>query len=108
MVGITHGLRDGVISVFFQVKLAQSVMEWSYQNHVYIYSLVCNSYNSSRDEVIYIVSERNWHKAQRSYQNHVYWAIQAGLLTPLTFARHRLSPLAAFTSGAYFPHNGRR
>jgi len=25
-----------------------------------------------------------------------YWAIQAGLLTPLTFARHRLSPLAAF------------
>ena len=31
-----------------------------------------------------------------------YWAIQAGLLTPLNFARHRLSPLAAFTSGAYF------
>ena len=28
----------------------------------------------------------------------MYWAIQAGLLTPLTFARHRLSPLAAFTS----------
>ena len=38
----------------------------------------------------------------------VYWAIQAGLLTPLTFARHRLSPLAAFTSGAYFLHSGRR
>ena len=37
-----------------------------------------------------------------------YWAIQAGLLTPLNFARHRLSPLAAFTSGAYFLHNGRR
>ena len=37
-----------------------------------------------------------------------YWAIQAGLLTPLSFARHRLSPLAAFTSGAYFLHNGRR
>ena len=37
-----------------------------------------------------------------------YWAIQAGLLTPLTFARHRLSPLAAFTFGAYFLHNGRR
>ena len=35
-----------------------------------------------------------------------YWAVQAGLLTPLTFARHRLSPLAAFTSG--FLHNGRR
>jgi len=26
-----------------------------------------------------------------------YWAVQARLLTPLTFARHRLSPLAAFT-----------
>ena len=38
----------------------------------------------------------------------LYWAIQAGLLTPLTFARHRLSPLAAFTSGAYYLHNGRR
>ena len=36
-----------------------------------------------------------------------YWAIQAGLLTPLTFAWHRLSPLAAFTSGAYFLHSGR-
>ena len=36
------------------------------------------------------------------------WAIQAGLLTPLNFARHRLSPLAALTSGAYFFHNGRR
>ena len=34
-----------------------------------------------------------------------YWAIQAGLLTPLTFARHCLSPLAAFTSGGYFLHN---
>ena len=31
-----------------------------------------------------------------------YCAIQAGLLTPLTFARHRLSPLAAFTLSAYF------
>ena len=30
-----------------------------------------------------------------------FWAIQVGLLTPLTFARHRLSPLAAFNSGAY-------
>ena len=38
----------------------------------------------------------------------VYWAIQAGLLTPLIFAQHRFSPLAAFTSGAYFLHNGRR
>ena len=37
-----------------------------------------------------------------------YWAVQVGLSTPLTFARHRLSPLAAFASGAYFLHNGRR
>ena len=37
-----------------------------------------------------------------------YWAVQVGLLTPLTFAQHSLSPLAAFTSGAYFLHNGRR
>ena len=34
----------------------------------------------------------------------MYWAIQVGLLTPVTFARHRLSPLAAFTSGVYFLH----
>ena len=40
--------------------------------------------------------------------NSAYWAIQAGLLIPLTFARYRLSPLAAFTSGAYFLHNGMR
>ena len=32
----------------------------------------------------------------------LYWAHQAGLLTPLNFAWHRLSPLAAFTSSAYF------
>ena len=37
----------------------------------------------------------------------LYWVIQVGLLTPLTFARHHLSPLAAFTSSAYFLHNGR-
>ena len=43
-----------------------------------------------------------------SYQCMCYWAIQAGLLTPLTFARHRLSPMAAFTSSAYFFHNGRQ
>ena len=36
-----------------------------------------------------------------------YWAIQAGLLTTLTFDWHRLSTLAAFTSGAYFFHNGK-
>ena len=44
-------------------------------------------------------------KGERSL---VYWVVQAGMLTPLTLARHRLSPLAAFTSGAYFLHNGRR
>ena len=38
----------------------------------------------------------------------VYWAVQAGLLTPLSFTLHRLRPLAGFTSGAYFLHNGRR
>ena len=37
-----------------------------------------------------------------------YWVIQAGLLTPLTFAQHCLSPFAVFTSGAYFLHNGRQ
>ena len=38
----------------------------------------------------------------------IYWAVQAGLLTPLTFARHCLSPLAAFTSSPSFLHNGRQ
>ena len=37
---------------------------------------------------------------------HCYWAIQAGLLTPLTFARHCLSPLAAFTFSVYFTMEG--
>ena len=33
-----------------------------------------------------------------------YWAVQAGLLTPLTFARHCLSPLAALlpVNGTFF------
>ena len=38
----------------------------------------------------------------------LYWPVQEGFLTPLTFARHHLSPLAAFTSGAYFLHNERQ
>ena len=38
----------------------------------------------------------------------MYWAVPAGLLIPLTFAQHRLNSLAAFTSSAYFLHNGRR
>ena len=33
---------------------------------------------------------------------------RGGKVTPLTFARYRLNPLAAFTSGAYFLHNVRR
>ena len=36
-----------------------------------------------------------------------YLVIQVGLLTPSTFTWHCLSPLAAFTSGAYFLHNER-
>ena len=45
---------------------------------------------------------------QNTTNTDSYWTIQARLLTPLTFAQHRLSPLAVFTSGAYFLHNGRR
>ena len=37
-----------------------------------------------------------------------YWVVQAELLTPLTFVWHCLSRLAAFTSGVYFPQNGRQ
>ena len=36
-----------------------------------------------------------------------YWEVQVQLLLPLTFAQHRLSPLAVFTSSACFLHNGR-
>ena len=32
----------------------------------------------------------------------MYWVVQAGLLTPLTFTQHRLCPLAAFTSVSTF------
>ena len=31
----------------------------------------------------------------------LYWAVQAGLLTPLPLTQHRLSPLLAFTSGVH-------
>ena len=37
-------------------------------------------------------------KSSRKSDSYSYWAIQAGLLTPLAFARYHLSPLAAFTS----------
>ena len=45
-------------------------------------------------------------KTQRNFRrvSAAYWVIQAWLLTPLTFARHRLSPLAALPSSAYFLH----
>ena len=42
----------------------------------------------------------NLYDSEMGWGWELYWAIQAGLLTPLTFAWHRLSPLAAFTSGA--------
>ena len=52
---------------------------------------------------------RSCHKYHFCRDKHVaYWAVQAGLLTPLTFTRHRSSPLATLTSGVYFLHNGRR
>ena len=55
---------------------------------------------------------KNINDLEDSYgQNWVrrnYWAVRAGVLTPLNFARNRLSPLAAFTSGAYYLHSGRR
>ena len=43
-----------------------------------------------------------WSTHTHTHSTLAFWAIQAGLLTPLTFVRHRLSPLAAFSSGAYF------
>ena len=41
-------------------------------------------------------------------EQQCYWAVQAGLLTPLTFTLYCLSPLAAFTSGVCFLYNGRQ
>ena len=35
-------------------------------------------------------------------REETYWVVQAGLFTPLTFARHRLSPLAAFLRDSEF------
>ena len=49
-----------------------------------------------------------WEQHLHYPQTFHYWAVQAGLFTPFTFARHCWNPLAAFTSGAYFLHNGRR
>ena len=50
--------------------------------------------------VLVVKLSRTFYKGR--WQRETFWAVQAGLLTPLTFTRHRLSPLAAFTSGAYF------
>ena len=36
----------------------------------------------------------------------VYWVVQAGSLTPLPFTQHHVSPVAVFTSSAYFLQNG--
>ena len=38
-------------------------------------------------------------KAEQVQTSNSCWAIQVGLLTPLTFAQNHLNPLAAFTSG---------
>ena len=63
------------------------------------------SYHFLRSHIVpSVLTSTNFVKSK----SHMYWAIQAGLLTPLTFAWHRLNPLAAFTSGVYFLHNGRR
>ena len=40
-------------------------------------------------------------------KNHVYWAVQAGLLTPLTFAWHHLVPwLPLFLVRTFFTMEG--
>ena len=77
-------------------------------HHHMIYTVLFYSFTSSND----LHSEVLFYSFTSSNDLHsevlFYWAIQAGLLTPLTFVKHCLSPLAAFTSGAYFLHNGRR
>ena len=50
------------------------------------------------------ISPEKRHK--RCFNFKGYWAILAGLLTPLTFARHRLSPLAAFPVRTFFTLEG--
>ena len=59
-----------------------------------------------------LCSVRSW-RGPRSQEvgeegDYTCWAVQAGLLTPFTFTRRRLSPLRAFTYGAYLFLNGRR
>ena len=75
--------------------------------HHYMYTIDLHHYMYTID-LHHYYGRCTWHYRPTSSLCALhYWAIQAGLLTPLTFARHRLSPLAAFTSGAYFLHNGR-
>ena len=57
---------------------------------------------------VVLTNQESWAGFRSPHSRCKIRAVQAGLLTPLTFARQRLSPLAAFTSGAYLLHNGRR
>ena len=63
---------------------------------------------SHQDQPPAITPEAESQTVQMPTMVFPYWVVQVGLLTPLTFAQHCLSRLAAFTSGAYFLHNGRR
>ena len=56
----------------------------------------------NRKNVKKMIGKNFWFSA------YLYWAIQVGLLTPLTFAQLHSSPLAAFISSVYFLHNGSR
>ena len=67
-----------------------------------IQKLICTQLKNRRKQKL--ETDEDSSTEQKTWQ--VCRAVQAGLLTPLTFARHRLSPLAAFTSGAYFLRNG--
>ena len=76
-----------------------------------VWTLTTSQYTITH--IVYFKTQRTVLENTKLYANNnnrklLYWVVQAGLLTPLTFGRHHLSPLAAFTSGAYFLHNGRR
>ena len=83
---------------------------------VYVYALMQCQFQSLITVVVVLIM-CIYHVLTNALSTHIIdinlntifcWAIQVGLLTPLTFAQHRLSPLGAFTSGAYFLHNGRQ
>ena len=98
------------LNAYFCVVLHASSFSLSVWNHDHVQG-VKNQTNINDcvyiDQFSVLEQTRCAHVACGSEWMIIYWAIQAGLLTPLTFARHRLSPLAAFTSSAYFLHNGR-